>query len=224
LVGSVVAWGSYFYFYERFKAHALSNSDAGRLDSSDHLRCAWQAGFLTATLTNPLWVVKTRMVLQTPDGVARYRNVAGALGAIWREEGVRGLFRGYLPAMIGVAHGAVQFSCYEYIKRLITRHKLEGDAAYFVAGGLSKLFATVVTYPYQVVRTRMQDRPPVGQVHRYATTWATVSLTWRAEGVRGFYRGIIPGALRVMPNTAIVFMTYEKVLKAINSSSSSSSV
>ncbi len=215
LSGSVLAWGSYFYLYELFKGRALRLSDTGRLESQHHLLCAWQAGFVTATLTNPLWVVKTRMVLQTPQGVAQYRSVAHALAAIWRDEGVRGLFRGYLPAMFGVAHGAVQFSCYERLKRFILRHQLEGDAAFFLAGGASKLFATIVTYPYQVVRTRLQDRPPAGEARRYTSTWSTISRTWRAEGVRGFYRGLIPGALRVMPSTAIVFMVYERVLKTI---------
>ena len=36
---------------------------------------------------------------------------------------------------------------------------------------------------------------------------------WRADGVRGFYRGLGPGVLRVMPQSAIVFMAYERILR-----------
>ena len=64
--------------------------------------------------------------------------------------------RGYGAAMIGVSHGAVQFVCYEELKSILRRNQLESDLSYFVSGALSKLIATTITYPYQVLRTRIQ--------------------------------------------------------------------
>ncbi|KAF3356445.1 hypothetical protein VdG1_03725 [Verticillium dahliae VDG1] len=34
---------------------------------------------------------------------------------------------------------------------------------------------------------------------------------WREEGLRGFYRGLVPGVVRVMPATWVTFLVYENV-------------
>jgi solute carrier family 25 folate transporter 32 len=214
-----MAWASYFYIYEWMKSRLEETDDDGVLEAPQHMLCAYQAGLVTATLTNPIWVIKTRMMLQTPNGVARYRSTGDALRSIWRDEGFRGLYRGYAPALIGVAHGAVQFSVYEQFKRFIKRNSLDNDVGYFCAGAASKVVATVITYPYQVIRTRLQDRPAAGEARKFTSTWSTIVTTWRAEGVRGMYRGLGPGVLRVMPQSAIVFMVYERVLKVLQRNS-----
>jgi solute carrier family 25 protein 33/36 len=36
---------------------------------------------------------------------------------------------------------------------------------------------------------------------------------WMEEGVKGMYGGMIPHLMRVVPNTAIIFFTYEHVSK-----------
>lgn len=45
---------------------------------------------------------------------------------------------------------------YERLKSVVQSYQLEGDVSYLLAGAASKLFATIATYPYQVVKTRMQ--------------------------------------------------------------------
>ena len=40
-----------------------------------------------------------------------------------------------------------------------------------------------------------------------------VALTWRREGLLGFYRGLGPGLLRVLPQSALTMTVYEKVLR-----------
>lgn len=50
----------------------IANKDAGsatinnNLNAGEHLLAAAEAGALTAVMTNPLWVIKTRMCLQDP--------------------------------------------------------------------------------------------------------------------------------------------------------------
>lgn len=63
-----------------------------------HMVAAAEAGILTLMMTNPIWVVKTRLCLQyghdidgTPQ--TRYKGMIDALSKIYRHEGIRGLYR-----------------------------------------------------------------------------------------------------------------------------------
>lgn len=61
-----------------------------------HMIAAAQSGALTLMLTNPLWVVKTRLCLQYDSegkGAQQYRGMTHALAQIYKEEGIRGLYK-----------------------------------------------------------------------------------------------------------------------------------
>lgn len=62
-----------------------------------HMVAAAEAGILTLVMTNPIWVVKTRLCLQYGRDYeaphTRYKGMLDALAKIYREEGVRGLYR-----------------------------------------------------------------------------------------------------------------------------------
>lgn len=63
--GSTVSWGLYFFFYSRAKDRYIKGSDH-QLGPGYHLVAAAEAGALVCVLTNPIWLVKTRLQLQTP--------------------------------------------------------------------------------------------------------------------------------------------------------------
>ena len=74
----------------------------------------------------------------------------------------------------------------------------------------SKVCATLATYPYQVVRSCMQQRAVVGgDAILYVNTSEVVSHVWRMDGLAGFYRGIWPHILRSTPQATITLMVYE---------------
>jgi solute carrier family 25 (mitochondrial folate transporter), member 32 len=82
--------------------------------------------------------------------------------SIGRSEGLRGLYRGLLPSLLGVSHGAVQFVTYEELRRRAVQRWGGGDARalhdthWLALGAASKFVALTCTYPVQVVRARMQ--------------------------------------------------------------------
>lgn len=121
-----------------------------------------------------------------------YRGIAHGVTDIMRNEGVKGFWRGLIPSLFGISHGAVQFAAYEQLKNW--RRSNRGDKSelsnldYLLLSAASKIFAGSITYPYQVLRVRLQaydaDRA-------YRGVGDAIIQIWKNEGVRGFYRGYV---------------------------------
>ncbi|NXU51921.1 MFTC protein, partial [Turnix velox] len=215
VVGAGASWGLYFFFYNAIKAYKKE----GKLESlsaTEHLVSAAEAGALTLCITNPVWVTKTRLVLQYDAGVdpskRQYRGMLDALIKIYKTEGIRGLYKGFVPGLFGTSHGALQFMAYEDLKLRYNQYKNRiadtklNTVEYIVMAAVSKIFAVSATYPYQVVRARLQD-----QHNTYSGVFDVIFRTWRKEGIHGFYKGIIPNVIRVTPACCITFVVYENV-------------
>ncbi|XP_076763486.1 solute carrier family 25 member 32 [Xylocopa sonorina] len=217
VLGSGGAWGCYFFFYNNIKTWIQGGNSKMPLGPSMHMVAAAHAGILTLVITNPLWVVKTRLCLQYMDDkhlpeTLRYNGMADAIKKIYRTEGFRGLYRGFVPGMFGVSHGAIQFMVYEELKNWYNNYlhvpidtKLS-TLEYIFFAAVSKLIAAASTYPYQVVRARLQDHH-----HHYNGCIDCMRTIWRYEGWRGFYKGLSANLTRVTPATVITFAVYENV-------------
>lgn len=211
--GAGASWGLYFFFYNAIKAYVKEGRQT-ELSPTEHLVSAAQAGAMTLCLTNPIWVTKTRLILQYNSDPSQklYRGMLDALVKIYRQEGVAGLYRGFVPGLFGTSHGALQFMAYEELKRDYNKYRnLHSDAKlnpleYITMAALSKIFAVATTYPYQVIRARLQD-----QHTSYTGAADVIRRTWRNEGPLGFYKGMVPNLIRVTPACCITFLTYEKV-------------
>ncbi|XP_075868838.1 solute carrier family 25 member 32-like [Nelusetta ayraudi] len=215
--GAGASWGLYFLFYNAIKSYTKEGRQT-ELSATEHLVSAAEAGILTLTLTNPIWVTKTRLVLQynADPNSKQYKGMIDALVKIYRHEGVPGLYKGYVPGLLGTSHGALQFMAYEELKRDYSKYKkVPSDSKlnaleYIAMAALSKIFAVVTTYPYQVVRARLQDQHNI-----YSGVLDVVRRTWRNEGAAGFYKGIIPNVIRVTPACCITFVVYENVSRLL---------
>ena len=106
-------------------------------------------------------------------------------------------------------------------------------------GGFSKVVASTVTYPYQLVKSRLQQREVFSEAlntwkPKYAGTIDCFLQIWRfcyqlfdffddvksgrftrKDGFLGFFRGAVPNALKVAPSSAITFLVYEECLKIL---------
>ncbi|XP_048697413.1 solute carrier family 25 member 32 isoform X2 [Caretta caretta] len=213
--GAGASWGLYFFFYNAIKAYKEERKLEG-LGATEHLVSAAEAGVMTLCITNPIWVTKTRLVLQYDAGIdsskRQYKGMFDALIKIYKLEGIRGLYKGFVPGLFGTSHGALQFMAYENLKLRYNKHRnrlLDTKLTaleYITMAALSKIFAVSATYPYQVVRARLQD-----QHNRYSGMVDVIRRTWRKEGVHGFYKGIVPNVIRVTPACCITFVVYENV-------------
>jgi solute carrier family 25 (mitochondrial carnitine/acylcarnitine transporter), member 20/29 len=82
-------------------------------------------------------------------------------------------------------------------------------------GGLAGEALWLGSYPLDVVKSKMQT-DGFGKGQRYKTMRDCFAQTYRAEGVRGFWKGIGPTLLRAMPVSAGTFAVVEATMRAIN--------
>ncbi|XP_048591988.1 nicotinamide adenine dinucleotide transporter 2, mitochondrial [Brassica napus] len=209
-------WAVYFSVYGKLK-DLLQSSD-GKLSIGANMVAAAGAGASTSIATNPLWVVKTRLMTQgmRPD-VVPYKSMLSAFSRIFREEGFRGLYSGVIPSLVGVSHVAIQFPVYEKIKQYMANvgdksvdQLSPGEVA--VASSISKVIASVSTYPHEVVRSKLQEQGQVRNAKaKYSGVIDCAKKVFRNEGVPGFYRGCATNLLRTTPSAVITFTSYEMI-------------
>ena len=224
MFGSAVSWGLYFFFYENAKSRyaSFSTETNHHLPVWQQIASATEAGVTTVLITNPIWLIKTRLQIQINDVSAKsntaqsvvsrpYRSALDTFSTIIKEEGVFGLYRGVGAALILTSHGTIQFFAYEYIKEFIQNRREIGHLDPLWMGAAAKLVASTATYPYQLIKARIQQRQ-IGGV-KYDGILDCARKIASREGYRGFYKGIAVNTIRVVPSSALIFFVYESVAK-----------
>ncbi|KAI8925795.1 mitochondrial carrier domain-containing protein [Entophlyctis helioformis] len=240
LIGVVPARAIYFSVYSQGK-HFYSMLNNNRETSLVHLVSAATAGSATAACTNPIWVVKTRMQLQSEDATLRvlhkYKNSFHCAYLIAKEEGFMGLYRGLSASVLGLAESTFQFVMYEYFKKVAMDAKLAEArinnlptenvtldwTTTFVSAATAKLIAALATYPHEVIRTRLRQTPVDG-VRKYTGLLQSAKLIYKEEGMAALYGGMTAHLMRVVPNAAILFFCYEMVVSLASSAVSPQTV
>jgi len=158
----------------------------------------------------PMEVVRTRLAV-CPEGT--YKGTFEALGRIYQQEGLKALYRGLIPSVIGIIpYAGVDIAVFETLKGILV-DKYDGDVpahATLISGAVSASFAQFVSYPLAVVRTRLQAQGVDGGVEKYKGMIDTFRKTMVKEGIRGLYRGLTPNMLKLAPAAAISWWTFEK--------------
>lgn len=76
------------------------------------------------------------------------------------------------------------------------------------------MVASMVTYPHEVLRTRLQIQRKSSNM-KASGIWETLLSIWHKQGFRGFYRGLSVNLLRTVPNSAMTILTYELLIRQL---------
>lgn len=192
----------YYYWYEWtrafFEKAAIKAGRASkRLTTVESMIAGAIAGSATVMLTNPIWVVNTRMTTrkrhgETDEGIlpgtkaAKAPTTVGTLLALVKDEGPLALFSGVAPALVLVINPILQYTIFEQLKNTLEKKKRITPTVAFMLGALGKLFATSITYPYITVKSRMHV---AGRDAERETMLNAMRRIIREEGYAGFYKG-----------------------------------
>lgn len=168
---------------------------------------------LTHTALVPLDLVKCRIQVE-PE---KYKNIFQGFKLSVKEEGIRGLGKGWSPTLIGYSmQGLCKFGFYEVFKNLYS--DLIGEEAsyqwrtslYLAASASAEFFADIALCPMEACKVRIQTKPG------YASTLREAFPKMRAEeGFAAFYKGLVPLWMRQIPYTMMKFSCFERTVEAL---------
>ncbi|KAF2874771.1 mitochondrial carrier domain-containing protein [Massariosphaeria phaeospora] len=188
------------------------------------------AGLVSRFVIAPLDVIKIRLQLQVhslsdPPSLRGihgpvYRGTLGTLKQILREEGLRGLWKGNIPAeAMYLTYGSVQFSAYTSMSHLLDaipqQYRLPDSVNSFISGAAAGACATTATYPLDLLRTRFAAQGPD---RVYASLVESVRHIAKHEGPTGFFRGLGAGVSQIVPYMGLFFAGYEALKPVVASS------
>ncbi|ETP49435.1 hypothetical protein F442_05045 [Phytophthora nicotianae P10297] len=197
------------------------------------------AGATATVACYPIDLIRTRLATQLNTDI-RYTGIRHAVQRISAEEGVMGLYRGMgATLMVTVPNLAVNFTLYESLKdyaRSLRRNQalagltgVEREQAAemyndthlcvtdtLVCGGTAGIASSLLTFPIDVVRRRLQ----ISAIHAEnagikPTPSGIASELFQTQGIRGFYRGLTPELMKVVPMVGITFGTFERLKKLL---------
>ena len=177
LLGYLPTWAVFMAVYDTSKEWYKSRYGAKDSEAlAAKMYASITAGACSTLATNPIWVIKTRLMSQVSSSANKnartpwhYHNTMDAFRKMYRAEGIGAFYSGLGPALLGLTHVAIQFPLYEYFKQRFTGLEMgqtsekHGEGAKNTAGVLaatflSKTCATTATYPHEVLRTRLQTQ------------------------------------------------------------------
>ena len=185
--------------------------------SGEYYRACAIGGMLCCGLTHmgvtPIDVVKCNMQIAP----AKYKSIAGGFSLVVKEQGALGLFRGWVPTLLGYSvQGACKYGFYEYFKKTYSdmagpeNAKKYKTLIYLAGSASAEVIADVGLCPFEAVKVRVQTNPGFAKGLSDGLPKLIAS-----DGIGGLYKGLVPLWGRQIPYTMMKFATFESTVEAI---------
>ncbi|KAG7302489.1 hypothetical protein JYU34_012399 [Plutella xylostella] len=159
----------------------------------------------------PMTVIKTRF----ESGVYKYPSLTGALTAIYKAEGFRGLSCGLGPTLARDApFSGLYLMFYTQAKQVAPKEWLQSPSTasfvHFTSGLLAGVAASLATHPADVLKTHMQLYPD-----KFPNAFSAAVYVHQTYGVRGYFKGAVPRMLRRTLMAAMAWTVFEEITRSI---------
>ncbi|XP_058464756.1 mitochondrial adenyl nucleotide antiporter SLC25A25 isoform X2 [Malaya genurostris] len=213
-----------FAAYEQVK-RLIRGNDKRQMTIYERFVAGACAGGVSQSAIYPLEVLKTRLALRK---TGQYSSIIDAATKIYRREGLRSFYRGYIPNMLGIIpYAGIDLAVYETLKKkYLSHHETEQPSFWLLlaCGSASSTLGQVCSYPLALVRTRLQaqavtigsQNPADGLTAQVQPNMSNVfKRILQTEGPLGLYRGITPNFIKVLPAVSISYVVYEYSSRAL---------
>lgn len=174
------------------------------------------SGFAGGIVGNPADLVNVRMQNDMKLPAAQRRNYKHAINGMYRvcrEERVMALFNGVsMTAVRGGFMTIGQVAFYDQIKQVLLTNAVtkqyfkDNPVTHFSASITAAICATIITQPFDVMKTRLQKAKP-GEYSGLLAVGVEIFKT----GPLGFFKGLVPAGIRLAPHTVLTFVFLEQL-------------
>lgn len=195
--------------YRKMLQNATKQS---QLSSSLCFLAGGMAGMTASALTYPLDFARGRISgkLAATKGQKVYKGLVATLRMTIRDEGFLAIYKGITPTLMGaMPYEGIKFGTVGLLERTFPSDGQPNPIRKMMFGGLGGVMAGLITYPNDTVRRLLQLQGSRGTQNEYKGYWDCVRQTFRREGIGRFYRGLGVNIIRMAPNTAVQFGSYE---------------
>ncbi|KAF6145331.1 hypothetical protein GIB67_016792 [Kingdonia uniflora] len=182
------------------------------------------AGGTAVLLTYPLDVVRTKLAYQVvgspklsmkglPHADQMYKGIFDCFSKVYRESGMRSLYRGVAPSLYGIfPYSGLRFYSYAKMKSYVPEENKKDIVANMFCGSIAGLVGQTITYPLDVVRRQMQvERLSASNNRELKGTMESLVMIVQKQGWKQLFAGLSINYLRVVPSTAIGFTVYGRM-------------
>jgi len=177
--------------------------------------------FCVRMVVYPPVLIKTRLQLQKNRSL--YNGLFDAFKKIYKYEGVRGFYKGFITNSFTILSGQIYATSYEVIRSMTSDYS--NFTRGMIAGACASFAAQTLTVPVDVISQKqmiqgqnisLQQTQDVKQpnesslgarAHRKGPI-DIIKIIWRESGVRGFYRGYIASLMTYAPSSSIWWASY----------------
>lgn len=175
------------------------------------------AGVTSVLVTYPMDMIRGRLTAQGGAVQMQYTGLVDATVKTFKQEGIRGLYSGISPTLIGIyPYVALNYTCYETLKEYF---KQDTFLWRVLAGSIAGTTGQTVAYPLDLLRRRFQLQAmpgnPLPADKRYKGVFDALQKIYRAEGFKGFYKGFGINFVKTAPTIAIMFVTNDLAMDAL---------
>ena len=209
---------------------AKSDAPARRLTVVGSILASATGACAAVLVTNMPETVKTRLQLDG-EGAKKgtrprqYNGIVDAVQKIYKLEGIRGLQAGLSAGLAYqfVMNGA-RLGLYEPIQKALRNVSGAGEHSWglkITSAALSGAVGATLGSPIYLIKSRLQAQSAhfqAAETHSYSGLTDGLRQVYRAEGVKGLFRGVDGALPRVMAGSATQLSTYDAAKRLVTGS------